>query len=80
MRMEIERKPKAKKQSQYKISKVIKDRIIKDIENIFEYEEEDYYKLVRPGNFYSNDYIEYETNGEKNHYQLENTSMKLNHT
>ena len=69
-----------KKQSQYKITKAIKDRLIKDVENCFEYEEEDFYKPVRAGNFYSNNYIEYESNDEKNHYQSENTSMKLSHT
>ena len=33
------------------------------------------------GNFYSNNYIEYENNGDKiNPCQLKNTLMKLNHT
>ena len=28
--------------------------------------EEDYYKPVRAGTFYSNNYIEYESNGDRN--------------
>ena len=42
-----------------KENKDIKDRIIRDIENLFEYQEEDYYKLVIVNNFRSNHYIEY---------------------
>ena len=35
-----------------KENEVIKDdRVIRDIRNLFEYEEEDYYKPVRVGNF-----------------------------
>ena len=44
---------------------VIKDTIIRDIRNLFE-KEGDYYKPVRVGNFYSNNYIECESNGDKN--------------
>ena len=40
--------------------------ITRDIENLFEHEEEDYYKQVRVSNFWSNSYIEYENNGDKN--------------
>ena len=47
-----------------KIIKTIEDKIIKDIKNLFE-QEENYYKPVRVGNFYSNNYIEYENNGNK---------------
>ena len=32
----------------------IKDRVIRDIRNLFEHEEEDYYKLVRLDNFGGN--------------------------
>ena len=40
-----------------KESKVIKDRILRDIGNLFEHEEEEnYYKAVRVGNFWSNNY------------------------
>ena len=42
----------------------MKDRIIRDIRNLFEYEEKDYYKSVR--NFSSNNYIEYESNDYRN--------------
>ena len=43
----------------------IKGRIIRDIKTFFQEEEEDYEKLVRVGNFYRNNYIEYESNGDK---------------
>ena len=42
----------------------MKDRIIRDIKNLFE-QEENYHKPVRVGNFYSNNYIKYETNGDR---------------
>ena len=29
----------------------MKDRVTRDIRNLFDYEEEDYYKLVRVGDF-----------------------------
>ena len=38
--------------------KAIKDIILRDIKNLFEHEEESYYKLVRVNNFWSNNYIE----------------------
>ena len=44
----------------------VKDRIIRDIRNLFEHEEEDYYKPVRVGNFWSNNYIEYESIDDRN--------------
>ena len=47
-------------------TKAIKDRILRDIKNIFEHEEESYYQPVRVNNFWSNNYIEYETNSERN--------------
>ena len=46
--------------------KAIKDRILRDIKNLFENKEENYYKPVRVSNFWSNNYIEYERNGDKN--------------
>ena len=49
-----------------KENEAIKDRIIRDIRNLFEHEEEDYYKPVRAGNFWSNNYIQYESNGDRN--------------
>ena len=41
-----------------KENKGIKDRIIRDIRNLFEYEEEDYCKLVIVNSFRSNSYME----------------------
>ena len=37
-----------------KENKAIKDRIIRDITNLLEHEEEDYYKPVTVGNYWSN--------------------------
>ena len=59
------KKPKIKKQSEDIIIKAIKDRIIKDIRKLA-VQKEDYCKPVRVGNFYSNNYIEYESNGDRN--------------
>ena len=42
--------------------KEIKDRILRDIKNRFEH----YYKPVWVSDFWSNNYIEYESNGCKN--------------
>ena len=50
----------------YFFKKVIKDRILKDIRNLFEHEEKDYYKPVRVGNFWSNNYMEYKSNDDRN--------------
>ena len=47
-------------------TKVIKDIIIRDIKNRLEHEEENYYKPVKVNNFWSNNYIEYGSNGDKN--------------
>ena len=41
----------------------IKEKIIRGIRNLKE-QEEDYYKPIRADNFYSSNYIEYESNGE----------------
>ena len=47
--------------------RLIKDRIIRDIRSLFEQQEEkDYYKPKRVSNFWDNNYIEYESNGDKN--------------
>ena len=57
----------------------IKDRVIRDIRKLFEYEE-DYYKPVRVNNFQSNNYVEYETNDDRNkNHQLRNILIKLDH-
>ena len=48
-------------------TKAIKDRILRDISILIENEEEEnYYKPVRVSNFWSNKYIEYESNGDTN--------------
>ena len=50
-----------------KKTKKIKDRILRDIKNPFEHEEEEnYHKSVRVSNFWSNSYIEYEIDGDRN--------------
>ena len=49
-----------------KETKVIRDRILRDIKNLLEYEEENYYKPVRVNNFWSNNYTEYESSGDRN--------------
>ena len=41
---------------QKKENEAIKDRIVRDIKNLFE-QDEDYYKVVRVGSFYSNNYV-----------------------
>ena len=53
---------------QEKETKAIKDRILRDIKNLFEEkQEENYYKPIRVRNFWSSFfYIEYGSNGEKN--------------
>ena len=58
---------------------MIKDRIIRDFQNIFK-QEEDYCKPVRVGNFYSNDYIEYESNGDRNKTLSIKPLVRLIHT
>ena len=48
-----------------KENRAIKDRKIRDIRNHFEHEEkEDCFKPVRVGSFWSNNYIEYESNSD----------------
>ena len=45
----------------------IKDRILRDVKNLFKHQEEEIYdKPVREGNFWSNIYIEYESKSDKN--------------
>ena len=63
-------KPKILQKSFY-ITQEIKDRIIRDIQKLFE-QEEDYYKPKRVNNFWNNNYIEYESNGgKKRHLSLD---------
>ena len=52
-----------------KETEVVKDKIfIRDIKNIFQREEEkkNYYKPVRISNFWRNNYIEFESNDDRN--------------
>ena len=54
---------------QEKEIKAIKDIILRDVKNLFEHEQEEeknYYKPLRVSNFWSNNYIKYESNGDKN--------------
>ena len=60
-----------------KETKAIKDRIFRDIKNIFEHEEENYYKPVRVSNFWSNNYTEYESNGDKNKTSVQEYLNKI---
>ena len=48
-----------------KENEATENRIIRYYE-LFEVEEKDYYKPVKVGNFWSNNYIEYESNGDRN--------------
>ena len=43
----------------------MKDKTIRDTKTLFE-QEEDYYKPKRVRSFWNNNYIEYESNGDKN--------------
>ena len=47
-----------------KENETIKDKIIRDIKIPLE-KEDDYYKPMKGGNFWNNNYIEYESNGDK---------------
>ena len=50
-----------------KETKASKNRILRDITNVFEHkEEENYYKPVRVKNFWSNNCIEYESSSDRN--------------
>ena len=46
--------------------KTVRRRIIRGIKNLSEQGEEHYYKLVRVVKFYSNNYFEHESNGNRN--------------
>ena len=63
---------------------MIKERIIRDISNLFDHEEEEYYKPVRLGNFWSNIIIEFYYNKKKvkaikKQNQSKNVLIKLDH-
>ena len=62
------RKRKKRKESDRKkhSERLFKDRKIRDIRRLFEQQEEDYYKPKRVNNFWNNNYIEYDSNEDKN--------------
>ena len=61
-------------------NEAIKERVVRNIRNFFEYEE-DYYKLIRLGNFWSNNILNMKVMDiEVKHYQLENILIKLEQT
>ena len=47
-------------------NRLINDRMVTDIKTRFELEVEDYYKPKTVSNLWNNNYIEYESNGDKN--------------
>ena len=48
-----------------KENEATKCRMVWDIRNLFGQKKEDYYRPVRVGNFWSRNYIEYESNNDK---------------
>ena len=48
-----------------KENEAINDKIIRDIKTLFK-EEDDYYKPIRSGNLWNSNYIEYQSNGDRN--------------
>ena len=56
----------------------IKNRIIRDIRRLFEHEEY-YYRSVRVSNFWSNNYMEYESTVTKIKHHFKNILIKSNH-
>ena len=65
-----------------KETKAIKDTILRDIKNLFEHEEqgESYHNPVRLSNFCSNNYIQYESNSDRNKtLSVEDILIKVDH-
>ena len=48
-----------------KENEAIKEKIIRDIRTLFK-QKDDYHEPIRVGNFWNNNYIEYESNGDRN--------------
>ena len=48
-----------------KNKKGVNDKVLRDIISLYESDKEDYYKPIRIGNAFSSNYIEYESNGDK---------------
>ena len=46
--------------------KAIKDRILRDIKNLLEHKEENYFKPVKVNHFWSYNYIEHKNYGDRN--------------
>ena len=44
----------------------IKDKLLRDMRALFESNDNDYYELVKTSNSFNSNYIEYESNGDKN--------------
>ena len=51
--------------------KANKDRVSRDIGNIFEHKEEDFYKPLRESNYWSKNYIEYKSKGNRKSIPVE---------
>ena len=49
-----------------KKNETIKNRTIRDFRNLFQQEKKDYYKPSRVGSIWSRNYIEYESNEDRN--------------
>ena len=70
-----------KKSEKKQQNKAFQFKIIRDIRDIFEHKEQNYYEQVRVEGFPSNNYIEYESNDDRNKIILiTNTLIKINHT
>ena len=62
-----EEKKERKKLVRKNNDRLIKDSIVRDIRTLFEQEDDaDYFERNRVSNFLSNNYIEYESNGDRN--------------
>ena len=65
-----QKKKKKKERNQRKRKKqnerIIKEKIIRDVRILFEQAEKDYYKPKRINSFWNSNYIEYDSNGDKN--------------
>ena len=57
--------------------KGIKEMINRNVSNLFEHEEEDYYKPATASNFWSNRYIEYKSKGDRKTLSVEEYLNKI---
>ena len=59
----------------------MKIRAVRDIRKLFKHEKEDYYKTVRMGKLWSNNYIKYKSDGDRNKtLSTKSILIKLDHT